>query len=160
MYFEFPKGGHFPVRSHETRWVTHKGKALQCVLDRYGAYIHHHSTLTEDSSLKSDDRQRLKGYHLKWKQPKIGCAMYVEALKPVSLLSLTLQKDGADIVISIENTLKSVLVRAGSNWMAHWYVGEEEVKGCWWPEGVSRSTSTDLWQYLGAVQEACDGRHL
>ena len=29
----------------------------------------------------------------------IGCAMYVEALKPVSLLSLTLQKEGADIVI-------------------------------------------------------------
>ena len=38
----------------------------------------------------------------------IGCAMYVEALKPVSLLSLTLQKGGADIVTSIENTLKSV----------------------------------------------------
>ena len=34
--------------------------------------------------------------------------MYVEALKPVSLLSLTLQKGGADIVTSIENTLKSV----------------------------------------------------
>ena len=29
-------------------------------------------------------------------------------LKPVSLLSLTLQKGGADIVTSIENTLKSV----------------------------------------------------
>ena len=38
----------------------------------------------------------------------IGCAMYVEALKPVSLLSLTLQKEGADIVTSIDNTLKSV----------------------------------------------------
>ena len=37
----------------------------------------------------------------------IGCAMYVEALKPVSLLSLILQK-GADMVTSIENTLKSV----------------------------------------------------
>jgi len=34
--------------------------------------------------------------------------MYVEALKPISLLSLTLQKGGADIVTSIENTLKSV----------------------------------------------------
>ena len=37
----------------------------------------------------------------------IGCAMYVEALKPVSLLTLILQK-GADMVTSIENTLKSV----------------------------------------------------
>ena len=34
--FEFPKGGHLPVRSHGTRWVTHKRKALQRVLDRYG----------------------------------------------------------------------------------------------------------------------------
>ena len=34
--------------------------------------------------------------------------MYVQALKPVSLLSLTLQKEGADIVTSIDNTLKSV----------------------------------------------------
>ena len=109
MCFEFPKGGHFPVRSHGTRWITRKRKALQRVLDRYGAYIHHLSTLTEDSTLKPDDRQHLKGYLLKWKQPRmlIGCAMYVEALKPVSLLSLSLQK-GADIVTSIENTLKSV----------------------------------------------------
>ena len=108
--FEFPKGGHLPVRSHGTRWVSPKRKALQRVLDRYGAYIHHLSTLTEDRSLKPDDRQRLKGYLLKWRQPKmlIGCAMYVEALKPVSLLSLALQKEGADIVTSIENTLKSV----------------------------------------------------
>ena len=76
--FEFPKGGHLPIWSHGTRWVTHKRKALQRVLDRYGAYIHHLSTLTEDSSLKSDDRQHLKGYLLKWRQPKmlIGCAMY------------------------------------------------------------------------------------
>ena len=38
----------------------------------------------------------------------VGCAMYIDALKPVSLLSISLQgNDTADIVISIENTLKS-----------------------------------------------------
>ena len=86
--FEFPKGGHLPIRSHGTRWITHKRRALQWVLDCYGAYIHHISTLTEDRSLKPDGRQCLKGYLLKWRQPKmlIGCAMYVEALKLVSLL--------------------------------------------------------------------------
>lgn len=35
-----PKGGHLPVRSHGTRWITHKRKALQRVLDRYGMYVH------------------------------------------------------------------------------------------------------------------------
>ena len=34
--------------------------------------------------------------------------MYNEALKPMSLLSLTLQSEGADIIMRIENTLKSV----------------------------------------------------
>ena len=37
----------------------------------------------------------------------IGCAMYVETLNPISLLSLALQK-GADIVTSIQSTLSTV----------------------------------------------------
>ena len=31
----------------------------------------------------------------------IGCALYVEVLKPVSLLSLLLQKEGTDLVTSM-----------------------------------------------------------
>ena len=38
----------------------------------------------------------------------VGCALYVEALKPISLLSLVLQCEKTDIVSSIESTLKSV----------------------------------------------------
>ena len=34
--------------------------------------------------------------------------MYIEALKPVSLLSLSLQGEGADIVLSMVNTMESV----------------------------------------------------
>ena len=36
--FEFPKGGNKPVRSQRSRWINHKRKALQRVVDRYGAY--------------------------------------------------------------------------------------------------------------------------
>ena len=106
--FEFEKGGILPVRSHGTRWITHKRRALQRVVDRYGAYIAHLTTLAEDKSLRGEDRSRLRGYLQKWREPKvlIGSAMYVEALKPVSILSLTLQGE-ADIVLSIENTLKT-----------------------------------------------------
>ena len=108
--FSFPKGGNLPVRCQGTRWVSHKRKSLQRVLDRYGAYIAHLIALTEDRSIKAEDRERCRGYLHKWKQPKIliGCAMYIEALKPVSLLSLSLQGEGADIVLSMENTMKSV----------------------------------------------------
>jgi len=63
--FELPKSGNVPVRSQGSRWINHKCKALQCVIDRYGAYryISHLTTLTEDTcrSLKAEDRARLKG---------------------------------------------------------------------------------------------------
>jgi len=76
----------------------------------YGAYIAHLFVLTEDRSIKVEDREHCRGYLGKWKQPKIliGCAMDVEALKPVTLLSLSLHSDGADIVLSMVNTMKAV----------------------------------------------------
>ncbi len=37
----------------------------------------------------------------------IGSALYTDALKPASLLSLTLQKDDIDVVQGIKNILKS-----------------------------------------------------
>ena len=66
-------------------------------------------TLAADSSLKPADRAHLKCYLQKWKQPNIlvGCTLYIDALNPVSLLSITLQHNDADIVSSIESTIKS-----------------------------------------------------
>ena len=108
--FDLPQGGSRPIRSCGTRWITHKRKALQRVLDRYGAYIAHLSTLVEDRSIKPSDRSHLKGYLLKWRRPEVlvGCALYTEVLKPLSILSLTLQSDTADIVTSVKNTLKAI----------------------------------------------------
>ena len=108
--FDFPKGGDKPIRCQGTRWISHKRRALQRVLDRYGAYITHLIALVEDPALKSIDRAKLNGYLRLWKQSKVlvGCAMYVEVLKPASILSLTLQDDSADIVTGMENTLKSM----------------------------------------------------
>ena len=108
--YEFPKGGDLPIRCHRTRWIAFKRKALQRILDRYGAYIAHLTTLAQDHSLKSADQARLTGYLRNWKKARflIGSAMYIDAMKPVFYLSLTLQKEDADIVLSIENTLKSM----------------------------------------------------
>ena len=80
--FVFPEGGNLPVRAQGSRWISHKHKALQRVVDRYGAYLHHLQTLVEDTTIKSIDRQRLKGYLLKWRQSKIllRCAMYIDIL--------------------------------------------------------------------------------
>ena len=38
--FVFPEGGNLPVRPQGSRWISHKCKALQRVVDRYGAYLH------------------------------------------------------------------------------------------------------------------------
>lgn len=107
--YELPEGGNIPVRASGSRWITHKRKALQRLVDRYGAYLNHLAALTEDKSIKSTDRQRLKGYLLKWRQARmiIGSALYTDALKPASLLSLTLQDDDIDVVQGIKNILKS-----------------------------------------------------
>ena len=94
------------MRVSGSRWIAHKRKALQRVVDRYGAYPNHLTTLTEDKTIKSTDRQRLKGYLLRWRQARmiIGCALYTDVLKPASL---PLQDDNIDVAQGIKNILKS-----------------------------------------------------
>ena len=77
--YNFPRGGNLPVRASGSRWIVHKRRALHRVLDRYGAYMNHLASLCEDASLRSPDRQRLKGYLTKWTHAKIilSCAHYI-----------------------------------------------------------------------------------
>ena len=94
--FHFPEGGDKPLRSQGSRWISHKRAALQRLVDRYyGAYISHLTSLVEDKTIPSTDRARLKGCLAKWQQAKmlIGAALYVDALKPASLLIMNLQED-------------------------------------------------------------------
>lgn len=42
--FDFPETGNLPVRAHGSRWISYKRKALQTVVDRYGAYLNHLAT--------------------------------------------------------------------------------------------------------------------
>ena len=108
--YEFPIGGNKPVRSQGSRWISHKRKALQRVVDRYGAYISHLISLSEDASVKADERARIKGYLKTWMKYStiVGCTLYVDILKSPSLLSMSLQASELDIVLGIKNTLKSV----------------------------------------------------
>ena len=109
--FDLQKGGgYLPFRCQGTRWVTHKLNAMQRVVERYGAYILQLTALINDSSVKAADKVRLKGYFKIWKAPKmlISCAIFFDALKPLSILSLVLQGNEVDIVMSIESTLNSL----------------------------------------------------
>ncbi len=73
-------------------------------------YIAHLTSLASDSTVKPDDQAKLKGYLRKWKEPKvlISTALFIEVLKPASILSLTLQYDSIDIVYSIQSILKTI----------------------------------------------------
>ena len=87
--WDFPQGGDKPVRSQGSRWINHKRKALQRLVDRCGAYLSHLVALDEDPTMNAADRARLKGFINKWKQAKmlVGAAMYVDVLKGPTLSS-------------------------------------------------------------------------
>ena len=107
--FELPKGGNLPVQCQGTRWINYKRKALLCLVDRYGSYLIHVSTIVEDGSIPVIDRARYGGYLTKWKEAKmlIGAAMYADVLKPPSILSLSLQEESIDVVKGIHCLLKT-----------------------------------------------------
>ena len=103
------QGGSRPLRACGTRFITHKVAALERVVDRFGAYLSHMIALTEDTSLKSVDRQKVKGYVLKWQDSKIllGCALFHDLLRPCSVLCKVLQEEEICVVRAIEAVMKT-----------------------------------------------------
>ena len=101
--------GNRPLRACGTRFVNHKVVAISRLIEKYGAYIAHLVALTEDKSIKSVDRQKLKGYILKWRDSKIilGCAVFHDLLKPCASLSKSLQDSELSIIDAIEAILKT-----------------------------------------------------
>lgn len=86
---KFDDAGVKPVRSSGSRWVAHKLNVMKRVLSNFGAYTNHIAALSEDSSVKSDDRAKLKGYYSKWIEAKylLGCALFVDLLTPCAIFS-------------------------------------------------------------------------
>lgn len=108
--FHFPETGDpVPVHDQGTRWVNHKRKALQRIVDRFGVYCTHLHSMTNDASLEATDQAKLKSFHQRWAQGKIliGCAMYIDVLKAPSLLSLSLQDSETDLISGIKHILKA-----------------------------------------------------
>ena len=66
-------------------------------------YIHHLAALSEESSVKSSDRAKLRGYHTKWIEGKylIGCAVFVDLLTPCFVFSKVMQSDEVDILTAV-----------------------------------------------------------
>ena len=62
----FDDAGIKPVRASGSRWVAHKLNAMKRIVSKFGAYTNHIAALSEDRSVKSADRAKLKGYYNKW----------------------------------------------------------------------------------------------
>jgi len=63
--------------------VSHKVAALERVVARFSAYSAHLTAMTEDSSMQPADRQKMKGYVMKWQisQISLGCASFRDILR-------------------------------------------------------------------------------
>lgn len=101
--------GNRPLRACGTRFVAHKVAAINRLVDKYGAYLAHLVTLIENPSVKQTDKQKLKGYLMKWREGKvlIGCSFFHDLLKPYAILSKVLQDDELCITEAIEAILKT-----------------------------------------------------
>ena len=103
------KGGNRPLRACGTRFVAHKVAALERVIERFGAYFTHLSAMTEDPRMKSVDKQKMKGYILKWQSSQVllGCAVFRDILNPPSILCKVLQED--EVCICVVRAIESIL---------------------------------------------------
>ena len=86
--------GNRPLRACGTRFVSHNVATLNRFVDRYGAYVAHLIALTEDSSVKPADKQKIKGYIKRWQDGKIvfGYAFFLTYYDLVQLQPFHRQK--------------------------------------------------------------------
>ena len=98
--FQFQEGAVKPKRASGTRWICHKLSALKVLVDKFGLFIQHLETLSCDTSVKSSDQSKLKGYLRKWKSGKlfVYCCFFVDLLQPAAVLSQTFQAEDVDAV--------------------------------------------------------------
>ena len=98
-----------------TRWISHKLAALQLLVDKFGVYLQHLQSMSEDKSFKSADCQKFKGWLKKWQQARIPltASLFIELLSPAKALSLAFQEDEIDIIATISciETAKQQLER-------------------------------------------------
>ena len=66
--------------------------------------------MSEDPTVKSADKAKLKGYYRQWINGKylLGCALFVDLLTPCTILSKVMQSDDLDILGVLSSLLRSV----------------------------------------------------
>ena len=101
------EGGNRPIRACGTRFIAHKFAALKRFIERFGAYLNQLTSLSEDKATKAVDRQKLKGFVLRWRKSKIllGCTVFHDVLRSPAILCKVLQDSELCVVRVIEGFL-------------------------------------------------------
>ena len=109
--YEFYGAGVKPIKATGTRWIDHKLRAMERVVDKYGLYCQHLQHLIPETK-NSKDRATLQGKFNKMIEAKVPlrCAFFVDILSSAKVFSLTTQKldiNIIEIVDSVETTKRS-----------------------------------------------------
>ncbi len=106
---EFDEGGVKPKKSSGSRWISHKLAAMKMCLDKWGVYIQHLETMTEDETITSKDKAKMKGYLRRWNSSRMPLllALFIDMLTIPSILSLTFQKETIDPVQTVRALKKT-----------------------------------------------------
>ena len=147
-------GGTRPIRASGSRWICHKWNAMKCVLSKYGAYTSHLAALSEDPTVKSADKAKLKGYYRQWINGKylLGCALFVDLLTPCTILSKVLQSDDLDILPVLTSLLRSVkeVDKLSSTHLDRWPTYAATLLKCTNDNGAISYQSQELVQFEAA----------
>jgi len=100
------KLGTRPLQACGTRFVALKVSSLSRIIDWFGSYLSHLTSLSEDCSFKSVGRQKLKGCILRSKI-LLGCAFFHGMLKSVGNVCKILQEDELCVVRRFEAFVKT-----------------------------------------------------
>ena len=78
-----------PTKANGTRWIDHKIRAMQIVLEHFGPLLAHVESLSQTDSQR-EKRAELKGFVKRWKHASypIHMALYLDILSPLRRLSL------------------------------------------------------------------------
>ena len=93
-------------KTHGTRWLQHKSRALHTLLSGYPVIAAHLEAMAADSRVKPTDQARFTSYLRKLCSFKFVLHMlFFEALlNPLAILSCNLQGDTVDLVFASART--------------------------------------------------------
>ncbi len=98
------------------------------------AYTNHLAALSQDNTLKSTYRAKMKGYYDQWIDGKylLGCALFVDLYSPFVILSKLMQKDDLDILAALSGLLNYVkeLDKLKSKPLTQWPVFAATLNKC------------------------------